>query len=202
MDKESSSKALGNVSRRGFALGGAAATVGAAACTGAAQARADEQGESGSAADHPASYEVYNTDVCIIGGGLAGVAAAMEAVDAGKDVIVIKKGPHGFGGPAGARLAEPLCGAGSEKSRGSAVMSLVTSPPCLARRALAAVALWLWRLSRAAAAGFVALRSALNQPPGGGLPAPQPRVTARANSKPVVTPSAARARPASRRKPR
>ena len=101
MDRENSAKALGDVSRRGFVLGGAAATVGAATFAGVSQAKAEGQGEAGSEASRPASYEVYNTDVCIIGGGLAGVAAAMEAVDAGKDVIVIEKGPHGFGGPAG-----------------------------------------------------------------------------------------------------
>ena len=101
MDREKSAKALGDVSRREFVLGGAAATVGAATFAGVSQAKAEGQDEAGSDVSHPASYEVYNTDACIIGGGLAGVAAAMEAVDAGKDVIVIEKGPHGFGGPAG-----------------------------------------------------------------------------------------------------
>ena len=74
MDRENSAKALGDVSRRGFVLGSAAATVGAAAFAGVSQAKAEGQGEAGSDVSRPASYEVYNTDVCIIGGGLAGVA--------------------------------------------------------------------------------------------------------------------------------
>lgn len=87
------------VTRRNLILGGAAATIGSAAmgAAGATPARADDA----PAAERHVDYEVYNTDICIIGGGLAGVAAAIEAVDAGKDVVVVEKGPHGFGGPAG-----------------------------------------------------------------------------------------------------
>lgn len=94
------------VSRRSLILGGAAATAAAAvATTGSMGAFAGGPTQTAQAAEAPADrhidYEVYNTDICIIGGGLAGVAAAIEAVDAGKDVIVVEKGPHGFGGPAG-----------------------------------------------------------------------------------------------------
>lgn len=91
---------MGSISRRDLLAGGAAmagvSAVGAALPT---AARASETPQSMD--DEHIDYEVYNTDVCIVGGGLAGVAAAIAAVDAGKDAIVIEKGPHGFGGPAG-----------------------------------------------------------------------------------------------------
>ena len=93
----------GNITRRDLVLGGAAA-VGAAALANVGDiptARAEGAAEGAAADQGHVDYEVYNTDVCIIGGGLAGVAAAIAAVDAGKDVVVIEKGPHGFGGPAG-----------------------------------------------------------------------------------------------------
>ncbi|MBR2835350.1 MAG: FAD-binding protein [Coriobacteriales bacterium] len=87
-----------NVSRRDLIAGGAAATVGLTAATTlgtTTQALADDpQGER-------IEYDVFDTDICIIGSGLGGVAAAIAAVDAGKNVVVIEKGPHGFGGVAG-----------------------------------------------------------------------------------------------------
>ncbi|MFR1640107.1 MAG: FAD-binding protein [Eggerthellaceae bacterium] len=48
----------------------------------------------------PASIGRSTTSTCIIGGGL-GTQAAMEAFDQGKDVIIVEKGPRGFGGAAG-----------------------------------------------------------------------------------------------------
>ncbi len=90
------------VSRRGFVLGGAtAAATGAAFATLGTAGTASADESAAQEGQGHIDYEVYNTDICIIGGGLAGVAAAIQAVDEGKDVIVIEKGPHGFGGPAG-----------------------------------------------------------------------------------------------------
>ena len=90
----------GGLTRRTLVAGGAATAVGAVAvpAVGAVPAMADE------AAAEPAQhveYQIFDTDICIIGSGLAGVSAALAAVDAGKNVVVIEKGPHGFGGVAG-----------------------------------------------------------------------------------------------------
>ena len=93
------------VSRRQF-LSGSAIAAGAAALAGSGMVALGGCSNSGSAASGDAAsgaaeYEVYNTDICIIGGGLAGMSAALKAMDEGKDVIIIEKGPHGFGGAAG-----------------------------------------------------------------------------------------------------
>jgi len=47
------------------------------------------------------TYEVYDTDILIVGNGLAGTQAAIEAHKLGAKVTVIEKGPFGFGGGAG-----------------------------------------------------------------------------------------------------
>ncbi len=105
------------LSRRAFLEGGAltasvmalgAGLAGMAGCSNGASSSSGttkegtpsaEVGAGGSATGTP--YEVYETDICIIGGGLAGIQAAMEAFDQGKNVIIVEKGPHGFGGVAG-----------------------------------------------------------------------------------------------------
>lgn len=93
----------GGISRRSFIEGGVAA-LGGVALAGSylvtpVQAVADES--DGEGAPSAPTYEVYETDLCIVGGGLAGIQAALEALDQGKNVIVVEKGPHGFGGVAG-----------------------------------------------------------------------------------------------------
>lgn len=92
------------MSRRAF-LGSGAAALGGAAFAGAfgLSGCSDEREPSESTAEGTAAanFEVYDTDLVIIGGGLAGIQAVMEALDQGKNVIVIEKGPHGFGGVAG-----------------------------------------------------------------------------------------------------
>lgn len=94
------------VSRRSF-LGGSALVAGVAALAGTGlvglSGCSGEEGAPG-ASDGGAGggdWEVYDIDLCIIGGGLAGTQAAMEAFDQGKDVIIVEKGPRGFGGAAG-----------------------------------------------------------------------------------------------------
>lgn len=96
------------LSRRRFLCGGAA-LAGAAAFAMGGCTKPEEPAPNPAPSPEPqptpapagAEYEVYNTDLCIIGGGLAGVSAALKAIDEGKDVIIIEKGPHGFGGPMG-----------------------------------------------------------------------------------------------------
>ncbi|MBU1055099.1 MAG: FAD-binding protein [Proteobacteria bacterium] len=43
-------------------------------------------------------YEVYDTDVLIIGGGFAAISAAMEVFAQGADSMIVDKGPFGFSG--------------------------------------------------------------------------------------------------------
>ncbi|MDD5038468.1 MAG: FAD-binding protein, partial [Dehalococcoidales bacterium] len=45
--------------------------------------------------------EVYETDVLVIGGGFAGMTAAVEASDKGADVIIVDKGPLARSGSSG-----------------------------------------------------------------------------------------------------
>ena len=104
------SSAQNGISRRAFLEGGAiAASMAALAGAGLVSLSgcSQEQEQQGTpeapavdAASAP-SYEVYNADICIIGGGLAGMAAAIKAVDEGKSVIIVEKSNHGFGGAMG-----------------------------------------------------------------------------------------------------
>ncbi len=101
------------LSRRAFLEGGALtagaaalAGMGLASLTGCSNDGKKQGGTTTSAGGAGGSagsgdYEVYETDICIIGGGLAGIQAALEAMDEGKNVIIVEKGPHGFGGVAG-----------------------------------------------------------------------------------------------------
>ncbi|MBU1053479.1 MAG: hypothetical protein KKC46_06580 [Proteobacteria bacterium] len=43
-------------------------------------------------------YEVYDTDILILGGGFAAVSAAMEAFGQGANLLMVDKGPFGFSG--------------------------------------------------------------------------------------------------------
>ncbi|MEG1435436.1 MAG: FAD-dependent oxidoreductase [Gordonibacter sp.] len=95
------------MSRRTF-LGGSAVAFGTIMLSGALSGCAAPAGGSGSGAT-PAGgsggeqvlYELYDTDILIVGGGLAGSHAALEAYKQGKDVVVVEKGPFHFGGACG-----------------------------------------------------------------------------------------------------
>ncbi|MBU1056649.1 MAG: hypothetical protein KKC46_22880 [Proteobacteria bacterium] len=43
-------------------------------------------------------YEVYDTDVLILGGGFAAISAAMETFAQGTDSMIADKDPFGFSG--------------------------------------------------------------------------------------------------------
>ena len=104
--KQSTHESAG-MSRRAF-LGSGMVAAGAAALAGVGltsmtgcSSGSSSSGGSSASSTAAGDYEVYETDLCIIGGGLAGIQAAMEAFDQGKNVIIVEKGPHGFGGAAG-----------------------------------------------------------------------------------------------------
>ncbi|HEX6030027.1 MAG TPA: FAD-dependent oxidoreductase, partial [Tepidiformaceae bacterium] len=44
--------------------------------------------------DSPGAAERYETDVCVVGGGIAGLSAAVAARQAGADVILLEKAPR------------------------------------------------------------------------------------------------------------
>lgn len=88
-----------------FKLGGV--VMGAAALAGLSGCAPSTSGGSG---DRPASvvadsngvpYSVYDTDILLIGGGYGATFAMNEACKAGKNVLVVDKGPWGFSGAAG-----------------------------------------------------------------------------------------------------
>ncbi len=88
------------LSRRSFlTLGGVAALGGAAALAGCApQAASDTKAEATDAKSDAAAMqqaeETKECDIAIVGAGGAGLWAAVEAVRAGKSVVVIEKGPN------------------------------------------------------------------------------------------------------------
>lgn len=104
-DKETASGQ--GMSRRSFLQKGAlAAGLTALAGSGVASLAGCSNGSTSSASSasenvNAGDYEVYNTDLLIIGSGDAGIGAAMEAYSEGQNVIVIDKGEHGFGGATG-----------------------------------------------------------------------------------------------------
>lgn len=95
------------VSRRAFLEGSAVAagmaalaSVGLAGCSKTTEVAPPADASEGAPAQ-AINYEVYDTDLVIIGGGLAGLQAAYEAFGQGKEVIVVEKAPWSFGGAAG-----------------------------------------------------------------------------------------------------
>jgi succinate dehydrogenase/fumarate reductase flavoprotein subunit len=95
----------GRMSRRAFLEGGAL-TVGAAAIASASVLNLAGCASGGSGATSATTsagqcYEVYETDMLIIGSGDAGIGAAMEAYAEGQNVIIAEKSEHGFGGATG-----------------------------------------------------------------------------------------------------
>ncbi|MDR0349934.1 MAG: FAD-binding protein [Coriobacteriales bacterium] len=99
----------GKISRRDFlrgaaAVGGTAAAAMLAGCSPGANNGESPQGTQageGQATGSQLACEVYDADVLIIGGGLAGTAAARAAFAKGANVILMDKGPYGFSGGAG-----------------------------------------------------------------------------------------------------
>lgn len=101
-ENESTRHPRGGMSRRAFLEGGAL-TMGAAAIAsaGVLNLTGCTRGEPGAAAPAKQGYEVYETDLLIIGSGDAGIGAAMEAYAQGQNVIIVEKSEHGFGGATG-----------------------------------------------------------------------------------------------------
>lgn len=95
------------MNRRGFLKGGALLAAGALAASalpGCAPKKAGQ--DKGSAEElsdalNGIAYEIYDTDVLIIGGGLCGMNAAQEAIEKGVNAIVVEKSTMGHGGAAG-----------------------------------------------------------------------------------------------------
>ena len=90
----------GSVSRRAFvaASGAAAAAAVAMGSEGAAQATEQKAEES---TEQPVDYQVFETDIIVIGAGMAAMCAVDEAIHQGQNVLVIDKAPFGFGGASG-----------------------------------------------------------------------------------------------------
>lgn len=94
------------ISRRAFLEGSAiAAGMAAIASVGLTGCSSDDGGTGlASTAMEGADgvkYEVYDADIVVVGGGLAGLQAAYEAYAQGKSVILVEKAQFGFGGAAG-----------------------------------------------------------------------------------------------------
>ena len=104
-----------DLSRRSFlALGGiAAASAGVAALGGCSPAEKEAKAEDASSAPQSDSIEQselpvpeepapatteYETDILVVGCGVAGLHASAAAKDAGKSVLVVEKGYPGYGG--------------------------------------------------------------------------------------------------------
>ncbi|MBU1053396.1 MAG: FAD-binding protein [Proteobacteria bacterium] len=86
----------------GLFAGGIAGSMGMANLAGAATAVKDTAKEiliQGQTVNVPEPvYEVYNTDILILGGGFAAVSAAMEAFGQGANLMMVDKGPFGYSG--------------------------------------------------------------------------------------------------------
>jgi len=98
--KVSSPEGVRGTSRREFLKGAAGATAGIALANvlGACAKGADSTG-SGTSQARP--YVTHEADVVVVGGGLAGMAAARAAFKAGAKVIVVNKGRTGHSGNTG-----------------------------------------------------------------------------------------------------
>ena len=94
-----------SMSRRAF-LGGSAVAFGTVMLSSAmgacsAPETSEGRGAGASANSEQVLYELYDTDILIIGGGLAGSHAALQAYKQGKDVAVVEKAAFHFGGACG-----------------------------------------------------------------------------------------------------
>ena len=95
------------VSRRELLRGGGLALAGAGLAASAGVALADEAAAAApeQAAAPARDYDVYETDVVIVGAGNAGSAAAWSVAREGKRFIIINKGPLAQGGGTGMNWA-------------------------------------------------------------------------------------------------
>lgn len=91
-------------SRRTFLKGAAFAGV-AAATVAPVAARADEAAED---ASQKRPFDVVDTDVVVVGGGLAGMLAARNALRNGCEVVLVDKGPFGHSGASGINWGHSL----------------------------------------------------------------------------------------------
>ncbi|WP_435549064.1 twin-arginine translocation signal domain-containing protein [Desulfobacterium sp. N47] len=86
----------------GLLAGGIAGSMGMVNLAGAASGSKDTKTEipvQGKTVAVPEPvYEVYDTDILILGGGFAAVSAAMEAFGQGVNLLMVDKGPFGFSG--------------------------------------------------------------------------------------------------------
>jgi succinate dehydrogenase / fumarate reductase flavoprotein subunit len=97
------------ISRRGFlrnggvALGAAlaAGSIGLASCTTNASPTGGATGGATGTARIAEGYEVYETDLLIIGSGWGGMAAAFTASEKGVNTILVDKGPYNSSGATG-----------------------------------------------------------------------------------------------------
>lgn len=100
---------MGGVSRRSFLQGAAVVAAGAAltgavvgaGCAPSSQDRVDNQAIGSDAIAAAKNPVVYECDVLVLGGGLAGMEAALRAVELGKTAIIVEKGVFGHAGTSG-----------------------------------------------------------------------------------------------------
>ncbi|MBU3949613.1 MAG: FAD-binding protein [Proteobacteria bacterium] len=89
----------------GLLAGGIAGSMGMVNLAGAASGSKDTateiQAQGKTVAVPEPVYEVYDTDILILGGGFAAVSAAMEAFGQGVNLLMVDKGPFGFSGGVG-----------------------------------------------------------------------------------------------------
>lgn len=94
---------MDGISRRSFLVGagaaGMAAAVGAAGLVGCASGQDASGGGAAAQGAHP--YVVHETDVVVIGSGLAGLHAAWHALKKGKAVTLLDKGRYAHSGNSG-----------------------------------------------------------------------------------------------------
>lgn len=88
-----------NISRRSFLKGAAASALGVAAF--GVMGHNEAAAEQTSAPAQKIDYEVINSDLIVVGGGLGAIMAVNEAISKGQRVTIIDKGPFRHSGGAG-----------------------------------------------------------------------------------------------------
>lgn len=96
----------GSLSRRDFIKGSLASVLGVAGMvtlgglsSGTAYAEGKEEATSRTSIEK--TFRIYDTDVLVIGGGLAGTTAAYSALQKNVSVLIVDKGPYGHSGTSG-----------------------------------------------------------------------------------------------------